>query len=593
MRGALLVLALASALLGGAAAATLGVEHRLAALAPGGVEIATLHYNPFTGRLALTGVRARDAAGRELLRVERVAAIVNPLRLLVQPLTLSRVALVAPRLTLPAGPGLDLAELAAGLGSAPAAATSLPVRIEDFAVADGSLVVEGAGAGGAPLVVRNLDVRLSRLTTATIDRPDVAFAVEMAVYGASVYLTGQPRGGGYAVHVRTRGLDVAALGRDVRGGALAGWQRGRAEIDAELRLVGGRLVASGAVRASDVELAPRGPGRPRLRAATLGLVLDNVDLTSATGRITRLDLGAPVLSLPAATAAATLAALVAPLRERPDLLVRRVAVTDGTLVLEGPGGARLERLQIAAHAPERRGDGAWLVTARAALGADAEMMLDGVLTRDLRGLDAVARVQRVAVAAGRALTGAPAGWDARVSFDGRLRVAAQDGDLAVTVAGQAVLADVAGAGRNGFRAERIALDIRQLQWPAADGVVDTVVVTRPAFALPAATPWPRLLVTGGVSIVDGVLRPTAAAGRALRDLEVSLAPTSVAGGAHLRLSASTEVGDRLGVDRIVLYDPPTSGGVPLGLLLGALEDATRAVPEPAVPSTLPASALSP
>jgi len=592
VRAALLVLALASVLLGGAAAATLGVEHRLAALAPGGVEIATLHYNPFSGRLALTGVRARDAAGRELLRVERVAAVVNPLRLLVQPLTLSRVALVAPRLTLPAGPGLDLAGLAAGLGSAPAAATSLPVRIEDFAVADGSLVVEGAGAGGAPLVVRNLDVRLSRLTTATIDRPDVAFAVEMAVYGANIYLTGQPRGAGYAVHVRTRGLDVAALAQDVRGGALAGWQRGRAEIDTELRLVGGRLIASGAVRATDVELAPRRSGGPRLRAATLGLVLDNVDLASVTGRITRLDLGAPVLSLPAATAAATLAALVAPLREWPDLLVRRVAVTDGTLVLEGPGGARLERLQIAAHAPERRGDGAWLVTTRAALGADAEVMLDGVLTRDLRGLDAVARVQRVAVAAGRALTGAPAGWDARVSFDGRLRVAAQDGDLAVTLAGQAVLADVAGAGRDGFRAERIAFGIRQLQWPGADGVVDTVVMTRPAFALPAATPWPRLLVTGGVSIVDGVLRP-AAAGRALRDLEVSLAPTGVAGGAHLRLSASTEVGDRLGVDRIVLYDPPTAGGLPLGLLLGALEDASRTTPDAAVPSTLPAGALSP
>ena len=80
---------------------------------------------------------------------------------------------------------------------------------------------------------------------------------------------------------------------------------------------------------------------------------------------------------------------------------------------------------------------------------------------------------------------------------------------------------------------------------------------------------------------------------ARRDLEVSLAPTGVAGGAHLRLSASTEVGDRLGVDRIVLYDPPTAGGLPLGLLLGALEDASRTTPDAAVPSTLPAGALSP
>jgi hypothetical protein len=118
------------------------------------------------------------------------------------------------------------------------------------------------------------------------------------------------------------------------------------------------------------------------------------------------------------------------------------------------------------------------------------------------------------------------------------------------------------------------------------------VMTRPAFALPAVLPWPRLLVTGGVSVVGGELRE-ARAGRALRDLEVSLAPTGLAGGAHLRLSASTEVGDRLGVDRIVLYEAPAQGGVPLGLLLGALEEAARTVPEPGVPSATPAPVPSP
>jgi hypothetical protein len=591
VKAILAALALLVGVLAGSGAATFLLERRLAGLTPGGVEIAALHYNPLSGQLALSGVRARDAAGRERFRAERVVASVHPLRLLVRPLTLARARVTGPRFTLPAAPGFDLAELAAGLGAAPAAATTLPVRIEDLAVAGGSIVVEGAGAGGAPLVVQDLDVRLSRLTTAAVDQHDVAFAVEMVVYGTTVHVTGQPRGAGYAVHVRARGLDVAGLARDLGVGAPAGRRRALGEIDGDLLMVGGRLLASGFVRATDVVLVLPVRGRPRLRAATLAVVLDSIDLAAGAGRITRVELGAPVLSLPAATAASTLAALVEPWRRRPGLLVRRVTVTDGTLDLAGPGGVRLERLQVAAHAPERRGDGAWIVSARAGLDADAEMALDGVVARDLRELDAVARLRRIALAPWRALTGAPAAWDARVSFDGRLRVAGGAGETAVTLAGHAVLADVGGAGGAGFRADHIALGIQRLQWPSTAAVVDTVVMTRPAFALPAVLPWPRLLVTGGVSVVDGELRE-AGAGRALHDLSVNLAPADVVGGAHLRLSASTDVGDRLGVDRIVPYDVAAHGGVPLGLLLGALEDAARTMADPAVPSAMPAPVLS-
>jgi hypothetical protein len=577
----LLVLTAIAALLGGAGGATLVLERRLAALVPGGMEIATLGYNPLSRRLVLAGVRARDAAGRELFRADGVVATVNPFHLLVRPLTLSRARVTAPRLTLPA-PGFAVADLAAGLEAVPAVATTLPLRIDDLAVAGGRVVVEGAGENGDPLVVRELDVRLSRLTTAALGPHDVAFAVEMRVYGATVHLTGQPRGDGYVVHVRARGLDAAALARDLGVNALAGLERGQAEIDGELLLVGGRLLASGSVRAKDVVLALPVSGRPRLRASTLTVTLDTFDLASGTGRVSRLDLDAPVLSLPAATATPTLAALVELLRDRSELLIRRVAVTDGTLELQGAGGVRLERLQVAAHAPERRGNGAWIVNARAGLGAGAEVRLEGVVARDLRGLDADARLQRVAVAPWRALTGVPAEWDARVSFDGHLRVAARDGTTAITVAGQAVLADVGRAGRGGFRAERIAVGVRGLQWPSAHAVVDTVVMTRPAFALPAVLPWPQLLVTGAVSVVDGELREPGV-GRALHALDVSLAPSNIAGGARLQLSASTEVGDRLGIDRIVPYDATAQAGVPLGLLLGALEDVARVAAEPRVP----------
>jgi hypothetical protein len=593
MKAILVALGTIAVLLGGAGVGTLVLQHRLAALAPGGLDAASLHYNPFSGRLALAGVRARDAGGHELFRADEVVATVTPFRLLARPLTLNRARVTAPRVTLRAAAGFDLAGLAADLGAAPAAAVKLPVRIEDLIVAGGSLVVEGAGAGGAPLVVKDLDLRLSRLTTATIDQQDVAFAVEMAVYGTTVYVTGQPRGRGYAVHVRARGLDAPRLARDAGIQTLQGLQRGQGDIDADLLLIEGRLLASGSARLTDAVLALPVPGRPRLRAATLAVVLDNVDVATGAGRITRLDLGTPTLSVPAAGAASALAALIDPLRSRADVLVRRIVVTDGTLALEGAGGLRLERVQLAAHAPERRGDGAWIMSARAGLGADAEIALDGVVARDLRALDAVARLHRVAVAPWRTLAGAPADWDARVSFDGRLDVAARGDQTAVTLAGQAVLADVGGPGRGGFRADRIALGIRRLQWPTADTIVDTVVMTRPAFALPAALPWPHLVVTGGVSIVDGELRD-AGAGRALHGMEASLVPAEVVGGARLRLSASTDGGHRLGVDRIVPYDAPVQGGVPFGLLLGALQDAAR--PDDgssAPPSAMPATVLTP
>jgi hypothetical protein len=156
-----------------------------------------------------------------------------------------------------------------------------------------------------------------------------------------------------------------------------------------------------------------------------------------------------------------------------------------------------------------------------------------------------------------------------------------------------VLADVGGASREGFHAERIALGIERLQWPAADAVVNTVVMTRPAFALPSATPWPRLRVTGGLSIVDGSLRQKVPGGRALHDLEVSLAPSGVVGGARLRLSASTEAGGRLGLDRIVTSDGPgPHDGLPLGVLLVALEDAALVSPDAVTaPGALPAGTI--
>jgi hypothetical protein len=596
VRALVALLALLAAIFAIAGGSALLLERRLAALAPGGVSVGALHYNAFTGRLELADVRARDADGHEIFRAAQVDATAQPLSLLGGALSLGRMRVAGPHLTLRTG-SFDLDDVAAGFDAAHAffgsgGALPLPVHVDDLVVGDGAVVVEGAGEGGAPLAVRDLDLRLSRLTTAAVAGRDVAFAVEMAVYGTTVHATGQPRGRGYVVHVRARGLDAVALARDFPLPALASIERGRAEIDADLVLSDGRVVTTGFVRLNDAVVALPLTGRPRLRAASIAVAADAVDLARGAGRIARLDLVAPVLTLPTRTAAGTVTEALPPLRADGDLTVRRISITDGALTLQGTPGIRLSRLQLAAHLPERRGSGGWVVSAQTALGDHATVSVDGLVTRDLRGLDVFTRLVRVPLGPWRALAGAAPGWDGRVTFDGRVRMAARDGDIAATAAGQAELSDVRGSVPGGFRAERIALAIRQLRWPSAEAVFDRVVVTRPAFGLDALAAWSGSLVTTEMSVVDGELRGDGP-GRALHGLAMAVAPGD-AGLARLRVSASTETGSRVDLDRLVGY-PMAAPGLPLGLLASTLSEAARvAVTPPAAvvaPSTLPTAVL--
>ena len=422
MKALLVALAAVAALLVAAGGVTLALERRLATLTPGGVEIDTLEYNPLSGRLRLAGVRARDADGREVFQAEGIAATASPLPLLVGSLTLSRMVVESPRLTL----------------SSPAMlATALPVRIEDVAVTGGRVVIEHAG-GGPPLRADDLELRLGRLTTARAGQPDLAFACELVTSGTLVRVTGQPRGTGYALHVRAQDVDVVRLARELPGSRVTSLRGGRGEVDAVLHLAGGRLLAAGRARVADLVVALPVRGQPRLRAASVTVVADGFDLFSGAGRIARVMVDAPSLSLPVATAAPTLAALLDWLRAPADVLVRRIAVTDGTLALTGAGGVRLRHVQVAAGASERTLD-EWAVTARAALDGGADVALDGRLARDLRALDAAARMSRGGVTPWRGLTGTAIAWDSRVSFEGRLRVAAREG--AVTLTGQTSLAD--------------------------------------------------------------------------------------------------------------------------------------------------------
>lgn len=594
---ALLVAAAVFALAGGS---TMVVAHRLTALTPGGVDVGAIHYNPFSGRLVLDNVHARDALGREVFSADGILATAGPLGILGATLSLGRVRVSAPRVTLWPDAGFDLENLGDSDRAARALVrlmrrgiVPLPLSVEDLLVAGGSITVEGAGEGGAPLRVRDLDMRLSRLTTSGAGDQDMAFAVEMTVHGTPVHVTGQPRGGGYAVHVRGRGLDVAALLRDFSpatasplAAALTGIERGQADVDIDVLLADGRALASGYVKFADLVATLPVPGAPRLRSVAASVVVDGFDLASGTGRISRIDLGEPSLSLPMADARQTLVALAKLIGSSPGVLVRRVGVTDATLTLEGTGGVRLERLQLAAQVLERRAEAPWSVSARASFAENAEVSMDGLLSRDLRSLDAITRLQRVPLAPWPALAG---GWDASVSFEGRVRVIEGEGEMLATAAGQAQLDQVTASVPGGFSAERIALTIRRLRWPMRDAVFDSVVLTRPTFGPAALGTWPESIVTNGVSVIGGEMRAEGA-WRALHRVELDLAEDSATGTARLKLSAATDSGP-VDVHRVVSSTGPVATlGVPLGLVAAALDEAAR-TPITAAPSALPATIL--
>jgi hypothetical protein len=377
--------ALFAALLGGAGVVTMLVESRLSALAPGGLTATALHYNPLSGSLDLRGVVARDGAGREVFRAERVVATAAAANLFGGALLLQRVQIAAPRLIVGAAPALTLIGLRAR-ASAP------PLSVSGLVVTHGDLLIED-DASRAPLVVRDFSARLDRLSAFG---DEAAFASEMALYGASVRATGQPVGGGaYAVRVRATGLDAPALLRDF---PLAGNRiqlaEGRAAVDATVLLAGGRVLLSGQLKIDDVVArfvdAPRTP----LRAAGLVLVVDGWDLEASTGRISRLELRRPILTLtldhspPAAVSAAL------ELLSSPEVALRRLRIVDGTVKVVGAKrppltlrGVTLGLQSAAESGPHAR----YVLTARAGLTGAGRITVDGALSRDFRHAEGAAR----------------------------------------------------------------------------------------------------------------------------------------------------------------------------------------------------------
>ena len=384
MKTLLALAALAAALFAAAGALPLVLESRLATLVPGGLAVARLHYNPLTGRLTLRTVSARDESGREIFRADQIDATAPLADLFAAaPLTLQRVRLVAPRLVLAHTPALTL------VGGGGLKFT--PLSLDGIMVSDGNLVVEEPGRRA--LVARDLTARVDR-ASGVGDR-EAAFAVETALYGTNVRITGQPLGrGAYALRVRANDVDAAAVLEDFPHALAAAGVRltqGRADVDATLIVAGPRVLISGQLRIDRLVARFLEPRSAPLAASALILAVDRWDLATGAGRISRLELQRPTLALDRGTPAA-ISALVDWLAG-PDVMLRRLRILDGTLRL--PGGVQpitlrglTLGLQSAAETGPRAG---FVLTARAGVGDAGRLTLDGALSRDFQRAEGAVR----------------------------------------------------------------------------------------------------------------------------------------------------------------------------------------------------------
>jgi hypothetical protein len=387
VRFLLATLALAAALLGGAGVATWLVEQRLATLTPGGVTFDALSYNPLTGRLVVRHVSGRDASGREVFRAEEIRATAPVADLLTGVVTLQRAQVASPRLVVPAAPVMRLI----GLGGA--AARPAPIAVNGLVVTHGALVIEDAGRD-EPLVIKDLAVRADRMAAFG---GDGAFAVEMALYGSSVRVTGQRALGapGYAVHVRANGLDAVAALRDfprLTAGTGVTLTGGRADVDATLLFAEHGVLVSGQARLERVLARFADGGLSPFSAAAIILGVDRWDVAAGAGRISRLELRAPRLSVSLRRGVPAMLASLLDVFGDDGVVLRRVRIVDGMLTLDVPEGpVTLRGLNLALQARESLSGAGFVLTGRAGLGTDGHLSVQGALSRNLRHAEGALR----------------------------------------------------------------------------------------------------------------------------------------------------------------------------------------------------------
>src|SRR5262249_19379350 len=253
--------------------------------------------------------------------------------------------------------------------------------------------------GRRALIARDLTASADRLSG--IGESDAAFSVETALYGTTVRITGQPvSGGAYALRVRAQGLDAAALLEDfprLLSPARIRLTQGRADIDATLVIAQSRVLASGQLRLEHLVARFAEPRSAPFVASALIIAVDRWDVAAGTGRISRLELQRPTLTLERATPAA-MSTLVDWLSD-PSIMLRRFRVVDGTVRLAvGTERVTLRGLTLGLQAAAETGPRAgFVMTGRAGLGAVGRVTLDGSLSRDFRRAEGAMRAIGVTV----------------------------------------------------------------------------------------------------------------------------------------------------------------------------------------------------
>ena len=281
---------------------------------------------------------------------------------------------------------------------APESAGAAPIAVNGLVVTGGALVIEDA-ARGDPLVVRDLAVRADRMAAFG---GEGAFAVDMALYGTQVRLTGQRRlGAGYAVHVRAHGLDAVAALRDFpqllgrTGMTLA---RGRADLDGTLVFADRRVLASGHARLERVLARFADRRLSPFSAAAVILGVDRWDVAAGVGRIARLELRAPRLGISLRRRMPPLLTSVLDLFADERIVLRRIRIVDGQLTLDsGTSAVTLRGMHVALQAHERLAGAGFVISARAGVGPDGRLAVEGSLSRDLRRAEGALRAGDVTV----------------------------------------------------------------------------------------------------------------------------------------------------------------------------------------------------
>jgi hypothetical protein len=131
-------------------------------------------------------------------------------------------------------------------------------------------------------------------------------------------------------------------------------------------------------------------------AAAIILAVDRWDVGAGAGRISRLELRAPRLSVNLRRRVPTFLTSLLDVFADDGVVLRRIRVVDGNLTLDvAEGPVTLRRLNLGLQARERLAGAGFVLTGRAGVGTDGRVAVEGALSRDLRQAEGALRADGV------------------------------------------------------------------------------------------------------------------------------------------------------------------------------------------------------